>query len=137
MRLISGTWSTFPKYLGKNLKFQKTETEFCRWKSTDNNDINTFLSLENSCTFLLAKEETWKRIFNTNSEVSQNRTEKQITLFKTTVNCLFNNIWCYLVTGCFDWKIGVFQQTVVKGFIVSLSFNPFQANVPFLYPRHG
>ena len=45
------------------------------------------------------------------------RTEKQIMLFKTTVNCLFNDIWCYLVIGCFDWKIGVFQQTVVRGLL--------------------
>ena len=40
----------FPKYLGEKLKFQKTKTRFCRWKSTDNNDINLFRSLENSCT---------------------------------------------------------------------------------------
>ena len=66
----------FPRYLGLKLKFQKTETRFSRWKSTDNNDINIFLSRENSFTFLLAKEKTWKRIFNTNSELSQNCKEK-------------------------------------------------------------
>ena len=92
------------KYLSQKLRFQKTETWFCRWKSTDNNDINIFLSLENPCTFLLTKENTWKRIFNTNSELSQNRTENQIMSFKTTVNWLFNDIWCYLIIGCFDWK---------------------------------
>ena len=69
------------------------------------------------CTFLLAKENTWKRIFNTNSELSQNRTEKQIMPFKTTLNWLFNDIWCYLVIGSFDWKIGIFQQAVVKGLL--------------------
>ena len=111
----------FPKYLGEKLKFQKTKTRFCRWKSTDNNDINIFLSLENPCTFLLAKEKTWKRIFNTNSELSQNRTEKQIIPFKTTVNWLINDIWCYLVIGCFDREISVFQQTPTKEFIVSLT----------------
>ena len=37
--------------------------------------------------------------------------------FKTTVNCLFIDIWCYLVIGCFDWKIGVFQQTVVRSLL--------------------
>ena len=36
--------------------------------------------------------------------------------FKTTVNWLFNDI-CYLVMGCFDWKIGVFQQTVLRGLL--------------------
>ena len=82
-----------------------------------NDNINIFKSLENPCTFLLAKEKTWKRIFNTNRELSQNCTEKQITPFKTTVNWLINDIWCYLVMGCFDWKISVFQQTVVKGLL--------------------
>ena len=48
--------------------------------------------MEDPCTFLLAKEKTWKGIFNTSSELSQNRTEKQIMLFKRTVNCLFNDI---------------------------------------------
>ena len=93
------------RYLGSKLKFRNTETQFCRWKSTDNNDINIFLSLESPCTFLLAKEKTWKSAFRTNSELSQNRTEKQIMLFKTTVNCLFNDLWCYLAIGCFNWKI--------------------------------
>ena len=99
-----------PKYFCYKLKFQKTETRFFRWKSTDNDDINIFLSLGNPCTFLLAKEKTWKRIFNTNSELYQNRIEKHIMPFKTTVNWLFNDIWCYLLIACFDWKIGVFQQ---------------------------
>ena len=112
---FQGHYERFPKYLDKKLKFQRTETRFCRWKSTDNNDI--FLSLENPCTFLLAKEKTWKRIFDTNSELSTNSTEKQIMSFKTTVNWLFNDLCCYLVIGCFDWKIGVFQQTDVKGLL--------------------
>ena len=66
---------------------QKTETRFCRWKSTDN-DINIFLSLENT-----EKKKTWKRIFTTNSELSQNRTQKQIIRFKTIINWLFNDIY--------------------------------------------
>ena len=73
--------------------------------------------MENPCTLLLAKEKTWKDIFNTNSELSQKSTEKQIMLFKTTVNCLFNDIWCYLFIGCFAWKIGIFQQAVVRGLL--------------------
>ena len=70
------------------------------------------MSLENPCTFLLAKQKTWKHIFNTNNELPQNRSEKQIMPFKTTVTWLLSYIWCYLVIGCFDWKIDVFQQTV-------------------------
>ena len=90
----------------------------------DNNDINIFLSLENPCTFLLPNEKTWKHIFNTNSEFLQNCTEKQIILFKTTVNCLFNDT-CYLVIGCFDWKTGVFQQIVVRGLLYPEGHLPF------------
>ena len=62
---FQGLNERFPKYLGKKLRFQETETGFCRWKRTDNND-NIFLSLESSYTCLLAKENTLKRIFNTN-----------------------------------------------------------------------
>ena len=79
----------------------------------DYNNINIFLSLENPCTFLLAKEKTWKLIFNTSCELSQHCTEKQIMPPKTTINWPFNDI-CYLFIACFDWKIDVFQQTVVR-----------------------
>ena len=48
------------------------------------------------------------------SELSQNRTEKQIMSSKRTVNWLFNDIWCHLFIACFYLKIGVFQQTVIK-----------------------
>ena len=34
--------------------------------------------------------------------------------FKTTVNWLFNEIQCYLVIGCFDCKICVFQKPVLS-----------------------
>ena len=109
--------------------FQKTETPFCRWKSTDNNNINIFLSLENPCTFLLAKENTWKHIFNTNSELSQNRTEKQIMPSKTTVDWLFNDIR-YLFIAFFDWKIVVFQQSVIRVYYILkwIYFKQFQKN---------
>ena len=79
------------------------------------------LSLKNPCTILLTKEISWKRILNTNSELLQNRTEKQIMPFKTTVNyigylMIYCIIWslvvliCYLVIGCFDWKVVVFNK---------------------------
>ena len=44
------------------------------------------MSLEKPWNFLPTKEKTWKSIFNSNSEISQNRTEKQIMPLKTTVN---------------------------------------------------
>ena len=59
--LFQGYNERFPKYLDWKLKFQKPETRFCRWKSTDNNHI-----LVSSChwktvvTFCLRKERTEK-----------------------------------------------------------------------------
>ena len=118
-KTVSQISFTFPQISWLKIKFQKTETRFCIWKSTANNHINIFLSLENRCTFLLAEEKTWKRIFNTNSELSQqNCTEKQIVPSKTAINCLFHYILRYLFIACFHWKIDVFQQTVVRVYYI-------------------
>ena len=90
----------FPIYLDLRLKFQKTDTWFCRWKSTDNNDINILLSLENSCTIFLTKEKTWKCIFNINSESLQTHTEKKLWHSKTTIICylmIYDVIYSLLV----------------------------------------
>ena len=38
-------------------------------------------------------------------------------------NWIFNDIWCYLVIGYFDWNIAVFQQTVVRVYILKCTIN--------------
>ena len=81
------------------------------------------MSLENPFTFLLAKEKTWKHIFHTNSELLENQTEKQIMPYKTTTNWQFNDLWCYVFNACFDWKIGIIHETVVKGFYYILDLH--------------
>ena len=43
--------------------------------------------------------------------------------FKIAVNWLFDDIWCYLVFSCFDGKIGVFQQTVLRGLLYPYSID--------------
>ena len=103
----------FFKYRLK-LKIQKIWDTAFWWKSTDNNQIDIFLSLENPCTFLLAIEKTWKRIFNTNSELSHRKTNHAI---QNNSYWLFNDIWFYLNMFCFDWKNSIFQQTVVRGLL--------------------
>ena len=80
-----------------------TLISFCHWKTL--------------IPFCLRKK-TWKRIFNTNSKLSQNRTEKQIISSKTTINWLLNDIWCYLFIAFFDWKIVFFQQTVLRVYYI-------------------
>ena len=57
-----------------------------KWSRIDYNNINIIL---------LWKEKTWKLIFITNSELSQNHPEKQFLTFKTTIIFLFNDIWCF------------------------------------------
>ena len=47
--------------------------------------------VESCCAFLVAKEKITENIFNTNSELSQNCTEKQIMPPKTTIYWLFND----------------------------------------------
>ena len=73
--------------------------------------------MENACTFLLRKEKAWKCILNNNSALLQNRTQKNIMPSKTTINWLLNDT-CYLFIVCFDWKVGVFQKTVVRVYYV-------------------
>ena len=90
------------KILVKRLKFKKTETAFCRWMISDYSGINIFLLVENACTVLLEKEQTQKRIFKTNCKLFQNHTGKQLMRSTTTLNWLYNDIWCYLVIDCFD-----------------------------------
>ena len=48
-------------------------------------------------TFCLRKKISENAIFNANSKLLQNRTEKQIMPSKTTINWLFNDILCYLL----------------------------------------
>ena len=37
---------------------------------------------------------------------------------KITINCLFNDVWCYLLIACFDWEIFAFQQTVARVYYI-------------------
>ena len=50
----------------------------------------------------LAKEKTLKCTFSIDRELSQNRKEKQIIPFKTTVDWQFNNMCYYLAVAFFD-----------------------------------
>ena len=72
-----------PNILAKSWNFQKLRHGFVDEIALKKNDIDMFLLLKNVCIFLLAKEKTCKRIFNTNSELSQNHTEKQIMVLET------------------------------------------------------
>ena len=48
--------------------------------------------MENLCIIFLTKKDLKMHFLNTNSELSQKRTEKQIMLSKIVINWLFNDI---------------------------------------------
>ena len=79
-----------PNFLTKN--FKKLRHGFLDKRTMSTTALTSSYHWKTLFTFLLAKERTCKRIFNTNSELSQNRAEKQIIPFKTTLNWLFNDI---------------------------------------------
>ena len=80
-----------PNILAKNQNFRRVRHGFVDERALI---TTTYLPVTgNPYTYLFAKGKILKRIFNTNSELSQNRTEKQIMPLKQTVDCLFNNIY--------------------------------------------
>ena len=88
------------------------------YQSSLGNEVDERTMITMTLWSLLAPFSVRKIIFNTNSELLQNPAEKQFMSFKATVNWLFNDIWCYLAIGCFDWKIGLFQQTVLRVYYI-------------------
>ena len=91
------TINVSPNILAKNWNSKKLRNSFVDERAL----ITT--TLISSCHwktlvpfFLLAKEKTWKHIFNTNSGLSRYRTEKQIMAFR-----IFNDKWCYLFIASF------------------------------------
>ena len=76
MDIMNVSPNILPKIkISKNLKF---ETQICRWKSNNCCGIIIFLPLKITFNFLLPKEKIWKNIFNTNSKLLQDGTEKKI-----------------------------------------------------------
>ena len=108
----------FPKISAQNQNLKKLIHNSVDERAMITTTFNTFLSLEKLCTFLVAKEKTWKHIFHTNSELSRNHTKKKFMPSKTTLNWLFNHILCYFAIACFDWKIEVLGFVrVCKGLV--------------------
>ena len=104
----------FTKYLDLKLKFQKPRPR----------------------NFSLAKEKTWKRKTHKHQimAISYRETNQAIQNKSSKVNLLFNDIWCYLFIACFDLKITIFQQIVVRVFYIlnyknnTMSLNIFDMN---------
>ena len=82
----------FPKISPQNQNFKKLRHSFVDEKAMTIISSCHWKTLLPFSTFVLAKKKTWKRIFTTNSKLSQNHAEKQFLRSKTTLNWLFNDI---------------------------------------------
>ena len=93
---------------------------FCRWKSTDNNEINIFQSLETPLPFCLRTkrpENVFLTLIVNYRKIVQ---KKETMLFKTTVNSLLNDLM--LFSHSLLWlKYWRFSTSSSKEFIVSLN----------------
>ena len=114
-----------PNTLSKNQNFQKLRYDFvdkrtltittissCHWK--------TLLS------FCLQKERPENTLLTLTVMIIKLYRKTNCAIQSNTINWIFNDIWCYLFIACFDWKIGIFQQTVVR---VSGSALEFEGSV--------
>ena len=91
------------------------------YQSSLENEVD-FTNIMNVSPYILAKNRSFKKlrhVFNTNSKLSQNRTEKQIMPFKATVNWLlviYDVIYSLVVL---TEKLSFFKKQL-QGFIISL-----------------
>ena len=106
-----------PNILAKNWNFKTLRHGFVDERVLITTTLISSCHWKVLAAFCLPKKRL-ENAFSTNSELSQNRTEKQIMPSKTTINWLLNDMWCYLFLACFDWKVGVFQQTVVTVYYI-------------------
>ena len=113
MRLI---WA--PNILAKNSNFKKLRQSFVDERAL----ITTTLifschweTLVPSCLRKKRHENVFLTLTVNYGKIVQ---QKKIMPLETKVNWQFNDIWCYLLIAYFDWKIGVFQQTVVSVYYI-------------------
>ena len=91
-----------PNILPKNQNFKKERHSFVDERALITARLICYCHWKTIVPFCLLKKRPEFWIFNTNSELSQNYSAKQIMPFKTTLNWLLNYMLCYLVMGGFD-----------------------------------
>ena len=99
-----------PNILAKNQNFKKLRHGFLDERAVITTTLISSCHWKTLVTFYLWK----KRAENEFLTLIIKKIEKQIMPSKTTINWLFNDLWCYLFIACFDWKNDVFQQKVVR-----------------------
>ena len=94
--------SVFPNILAKNQNFKKLRHCFVDERAQKTATLTSFWHWKILVPFCLRKKKPEKAFLILTLNYRKNCTEKKIMPFKTTVTWLFNDIWCYLVIGCFD-----------------------------------
>ena len=88
--------------LAKNQNFKKLRHCFVDERAQKTATLTSFWHWKILVPFCLRKKKPEKAFLILTLNYRKNCTEKKIMPFKTTVTWLFNDIWCYLVIGCFD-----------------------------------
>ena len=84
-----------PNILAKNQNFKKLRHDFVDERALITTRLISSCHWKTYVPFWLRKKRPENTFFNTTSAFSQRRTEKQIMLFKTTVNPLLKDIWYF------------------------------------------
>ena len=96
-----GIRNVSPNILAKSKNFKKLSHDFVDERALITTTLISFCHQKTLILpFCLRKK---SKIFNTNSELLQNHTEKQIMLFKTTLNWLFTSL---------NTKVAIIQKPV-------------------------
>ena len=106
-----------PNILAKNWNFRKLRRRFVDERAM----IATTLTSSCHCKTLLPfclRNKRPEKEFLTLTVSYCKIVQKNKLSFKTAVNWLFNDIWRFLVIACIEWKIGVFQQIVVRVYYI-------------------
>ena len=94
-----------PNILAKRKNFKKLRYVFVDERAMITTTLISFSHWKTLVTFCLRKKGP-ENAFLTLKWIIKKSYRKTVN---RAVNWLFNNICCYLVISCFDWKIGVFQ----------------------------
>ena len=107
-----------PDILAKNLNFEKLRHFFIYEKALITTTSISSYHWKTLIPFCLRKkklENAFLTLILNHRKIVQ---KKKFMPSKTTINWLFNDMWCYLFIARFDWKIGVSQQTAVRVYYI-------------------
>ena len=107
-----------PNILAKNLNFEKLRHFFVNEKALITTTLISSYHWKTPIPFCLRKKKLENAFLILIMNYRKIVQKKKFMPSKTTINWLFNDIWCYLFIARFDWKVGVSQQTAVRVYYI-------------------